>query len=1355
MPVPAKSPSTSIPHQTSSVSEHVDSPVIVDEPETGLPEAPYRPPEAVIDPPEDDPPPYTPGIVAEHIGEDDDMEVDSKFTTKDFNAWQSNLELYDQMEIDQLTSQSSMPQLGPGVLPRRWLAIAHEHELVRPYIEALPPPSKKFHSQTHAQVASGQVSSLSPPPPPGSSPVFAPNNPFAHESPRIATLEDVIQALPGDGSDPEHWYFCSTCWGWLKIKAGHGMPPGLQSMEEWEAFVIEQQVYPDIESFEKAREQRRDEWARLIGIQNSRLVAPQEHHHFHQFNTLLASSKLARIDKVEVEEHMNVFPHITVGLDPEESWESFNLPHSPSRLFLSDSSDVWISVDEGLVPGQLPVGLVNAFTAEKMSNPNPGLDGVQSVNEAWNLIATLLINPLFKGQRGWVNLNNAKFQSKIGAGLTSSHILYHIGFACQEEPDVHDEGLDRGDALLIGIPKTKHVTAAALFPDTIREACHILGATKYDTAETLETAYDLQIMFDERNTPRYLGALEKISEAPVVGKSSLELKVAMERSLDKYTDDEVLKAYSLIGYTRQHAEDISIPPQGAPDEYILSMHKSAIQASTSSQQRQDLNKALVLIGRERRSDQLKSMGENRQTLVSVQEAYEALSAPRDAVDDGLIMQYEMAVNEYPRKADHYRMCLSVIADAPGEERPGLKQFLQTGSRGKLHATYSIGHVSKVTTQNPMYPLEKIFLQDCKTLVVRQLRLLFLQLYKTELPAVRPDEELAYLAITRPEIDRMVEQTQEPSTELSTATDSAQITSNLLGSIPSVPDLTTLPSPSSTIFASPPESPRQDLTSTPIPLGQNEITEEMVLDADKENIQSPESSSTQSRDASSTSTILGKRGNQDRERDSSRSPGEARIKCKQAEGSGNNGTREKSESESALKVELGTGSRMDTTQADQVESPSLVTATEIAHLELTTPAGSPSQTCKEEAEVLALTQPEDKYGPPRTPPPLPARPQARKQETLSSGLRFGLQQDAAEVLINVLSQLELALEQPGADGKEASNLIKNLFSCKYRQQTVYESSPSSSDGQRTYDAQTPVESVFTHPIIGVEEEGKDLYDCLAELYLGGSAIEYEGKKGYMMDLMDEFPPMLYIQMRRSQYDPLTGRDRKTNTHISFPQTLCMSRFLTSAPSEKREESVALTREITRVRTRLHSLINHIPLSIPSTYKHASSALKQLASSGLDISELNDVLSPELYDALDREGDEVIKEIEELQQELPKLKERMDEIWKDVHGEEEEEDEHVKSYDYELVSVYMHRGKTSGSGHYWTYQAHLPGHSEEFYNYNDEKVTVVPASEVLQDRTGSDANPALLCYARKGWNLIDSLHREILEHGSPEVEELVLV
>jgi hypothetical protein len=90
----------------------------------------------------------------------------------------------------------------------------------------------------------------------------------------------------------------------------------------------------------------------------------------------------------------------------------------------------------------------------------------------------------------------------------------------------------------------------------------------------------------------------------------------------------------------------------------------------------------------------------------------------------------------------------------------------------------------------------------------------------------------------------------------------------------------------------------------------------------------------------------------------------------------------------------------------------------------------------------------------------------------------------------------------------SSADSRLFSCEYRQQLIYKTA------EGTVDAQTPVNSVFVHPIIGVEEEGKDLYDCLGELYLGGADIEYEGKKGHMMDLMDKFPPMLYIQMRVS-------------------------------------------------------------------------------------------------------------------------------------------------------------------------------------------------------------------------------------------------
>jgi ubiquitin carboxyl-terminal hydrolase 25/28 len=141
--------------------------------------------------------------------------------------------------------------------------------------------------------------------------------------------------------------------------------------------------------------------------------------------------------------------------------------------------------------------------------------------------------------------------------------------------------------------------------------------------------------------------------------------------------------------------------------------------------------------------------------------------------------------------------------------------------------------------------------------------------------------------------------------------------------------------------------------------------------------------------------------------------------------------------------------------------------------------------------------------------------------------IGLQQDSAEVLINVLTQLELAFDPSAAEeGSEPTNLIQRyvrswlcgiqthavfrLFSCKYRQQLSYQLADGAMEDQ------TPVESVFVHPIIGVEEEGKDLYDCLGELYLKGADVEYEGKKGFMMDLMDEFPPMLYIQMRVRGY-----------------------------------------------------------------------------------------------------------------------------------------------------------------------------------------------------------------------------------------------
>jgi ubiquitin carboxyl-terminal hydrolase 25/28 len=80
-----------------------------------------------------------------------------------------------------------------------------------------------------------------------------------------------------------------------------------------------------------------------------------------------------------------------------------------------------------------------------------------------------------------------------------------------------------------------------------------------------------------------------------------------------------------------------------------------------------------------------------------------------------------------------------------------------------------------------------------------------------------------------------------------------------------------------------------------------------------------------------------------------------------------------------------------------------------------------------------------------------------------------------------------------------------------------------------------------------------------------------------------------------------------------------------------------------------------MSIPGTFLHAREALAILAEDeALGI-------TPDFLAALDDEGEEVKKEIERLEGVLPDLKIKLNQIWE---GETE--------YEYELVSVFMHRG-----------------------------------------------------------------------------------
>jgi ubiquitin carboxyl-terminal hydrolase 25/28 len=84
-----------------------------------------------------------------------------------------------------------------------------------------------------------------------------------------------------------------------------------------------------------------------------------------------------------------------------------------------------------------------------------------------------------------------------------------------------------------------------------------------------------------------------------------------------------------------------------------------------------------------------------------------------------------------------------------------------------------------------------------------------------------------------------------------------------------------------------------------------------------------------------------------------------------------------------------------------------------------------------------------------------------------------------------------------------------------------------------------------------------------------------------------------------------------------------------------------------------------LSIPKTFEHVADALNALG----DAEKEEFGVRADFLDALKSEGEEVTKEIQSLEEQLPELKRRLDGLWVEK-----------KDYEYELVAVFMHRGES---------------------------------------------------------------------------------
>jgi len=207
--------------------------------------------------------------------------------------------------------------------------------------------------------------------------------------------------------------------------------------------------------------------------------------------------------------------------------------------------------------------------------------------------------------------------------------------------------------------------------------------------------------------------------------------------------------------------------------------------------------------------------------------------------------------------------------------------------------------------------------------------LFLQLYKTEGSSVRPDEELAYLAITRPEFDAVIETVEEPG--------------SLIDNLPNV------------------GSPASTMVNTPI--------------------NSRPSSPLRRSPSVSRSSVLGKRISQDRE---SASPGE---RPKKSDGFEKLAEVNDVEHDFEMVDNAVDEKEQPVHQEFSDDLPSI--STDIPSSAPSTTADMDIDGLKLKSPEFEQQNPiEMDFAPPPGPPPLPPRPRRASKGTLNAGLKFG-------------------------------------------------------------------------------------------------------------------------------------------------------------------------------------------------------------------------------------------------------------------------------------------------------------------------------------------------------------------------------
>lgn len=337
--------------------------------------------------------------------------------------------------------------------------------------------------------------------------------------------------------------------------------------------------------------------------------------------------------------------------------------------------------------------------------------------------------------------------------------------------------------------------------------------------------------------------------------------------------------------------------------------------------------------------------------------------------------------------------------------------------------------------------------------------------------------------------------------------------------------------------------------------------------------------------------------------------------------------------------------------------------------------------------------------------------------IENAYEIGRQQDVTECIGNVLSQIEAAMKPDALDetDNEQIDFVKKLF---YGNTVAHLVNPSDTAIRRE------TTDKFSNLYANVMDHPRHLYEAIDNAF-ASEEVSTGGETLTRTERITHLPTILQIQIQRVYYDKQLCRPYKDISPLPFPETLYMDRYLDTDDPEiikKRAEVVEWKSELAALKRRKDKLLKKNTYGL--TYKDALKSLLQWTDDEDLCKKETRVSIQAIIDKIDVELSSIYTKTQELQKKI------------------DTQFDNYQKYGYSIFAIFIHRGEAS-YGHYWIY---IKDRKKNVYRkYNDDQVTEVAISDVLNFNEGNTATPYFLAYVKntEEETIVDPLHRIVDE------------